>query len=321
MEEKREIAWDDEARARLEKAPSVLRGMVKRLTEKRATEMGCQIVTSDILSKIRTELMGSTEDTPAPMISWTDEARKELENIPDFLRDIIRRIAEETAISAGLETVDTGLLDRLSANTEETQEGRSESLPWSDSARDLIKKRIEKIPDIASEPVKSMLIKEAEDWARAKGINEITEKDLLQSWKESSESPVEWSEEALRRLEKAPDFIRNGIKKAAEKRTRGIGAKTITSEMLTSFRNDAMMKAVKRIKRFGHKELTFDAFDTAIQKMKKLQTPEAKKRLSDIREYVTKKGKIGLIDKEILDRMKGYLKDEADGQSKIDGDP
>lgn len=318
MEEKRELAWDDEARARLEKAPAPLRGMVKRLTEKRATEMGCQVVTSDILSKIRTELMGKTEDTPAPMISWTDEARGELENIPDFLKDIVTRIAEETAISAGIETVDIGLLNRLNANTEESHEGRSESLPWSDSARDLIKKRIEKIPDVASESVKSMLIKEAEDWARARGTNEITEKDLVQSWKEFSVSPVEWSEEALRRLEKAPDFVRNGIRKAAEKRARGIGAKLITSEMLTSFRNDAMMKAVKRIKRFGHKELTFDAFDTAVKNMKKLQTPVARKRLSDIREYVTKKGKIGLIDKGILDKMKGYLKDEADGEGHSD---
>ncbi|MEK7825495.1 MAG: PCP reductase family protein [Nitrospirota bacterium] len=318
MEEKREITWDDEARIRLEKAPAQLRGMVKRLTEKRATEMGCQVVTSDILSNIRTELMGSTGDTTAPMISWTDDAKKELENIPDFLRDVIRRIAEETAISTGIETVDIGLLDRLSANTEESHEGRSESLPWSDSARDLIKKRIEKIPDVASESVKSMLIKEAEDWARARGTNEITEKDLVQSWKESSVSPVEWSEEALRRLEKAPDFVRNGIRKAAEKRTRGIGAKIITSEMLTSFRNDAMMKAVKRIKRFGHKELTFDAFDTAIKNMKKLQTPVARKRLSDIREYVTKKGKIGLIDKGILDRMKGYLKNEGDDEGHND---
>lgn len=318
MEEKREITWDDEARIRLEKAPAPLRGMVKRLTEKRAAEMGCQVVTSDILSKIRMGVMGSTGDTPAPMISWTDEARGELENIPDFLKDIVMRIAEETAISTGLETVDISLLDRLSTKSEESHEGRSESLPWSDSARDLIKKRIEKIPDIAAESVKSMLIKEAEDWARARGTNEITEKDLLQSWKESSVSPVEWSEEALRRLEKAPDFVRNGIRKAAEKRTRGIGAKIITSEMLTSFRNDAMMKAVKRIKRFGHKELTFDAFDTAIKNMKKLQTPVARKRLSDIREYVTKKGKIGLIDKGILDRMKGYLKDEGDDEGHND---
>ncbi|HLF86990.1 MAG TPA: PCP reductase family protein [Nitrospiria bacterium] len=318
MEEKREITWDDEAKIRLEKAPAVLRGMVKRLTEKRATEMGCQVVTSDILSKIRAGLMGSTGDTHAPMISWTDDAKKELDNIPDFLKDIVMRIAEETAISTGLETVDISLLDRLSANTEESHEGRSESLPWSDSARDLIKKRIEKIPDIAAESVKSMLIKEAEDWARARGTNEITEKGLLQSWTDSSRSPVEWSEEALRRLEKAPDFVRNGIRKAAEKRTRGIGAKIITSEMLTSFRNDAMMKAVKRIKRFGHKELTFDAFDTAIKNMKKLQTPVARKRLSDIREYVTKKGKIGLIDKGILDRMKGYLKDEADDEGHND---
>ena len=29
------------------------------------------------------------------------------------------------------------------------------------------------------------------------------------------------------------------------------------------FRNEAMMKAVKRIRAFGYKELTFDAFDDA----------------------------------------------------------
>lgn len=318
MEKKTEIIWDDEARIRLERAPVLLRGMVKRLTERKASEMGCQVVTSDLLSKIRAELMGGADDTLAPVISWTDVAKKGLETIPDFLRDIVKRITEEAALSAGLETVDIGLLDRLVAPEGETPEGASESLPWSESARDLIKKRLEKIPDIASEPIRSMLIKEAEEWARAGGYKEITEKELLRSWLESSESTVEWSEEALKRLEKAPDFIRNGIRKAAERRARGIGAKVITSEMLTSFRNDAMMKAVRRIKRFGHKELTFDAFDTAIQRMKKLQTPEARKRLSDIREYVTKKGKVGLIDKAILDKMKNYLKDETDGEDPKD---
>lgn len=314
MEEKKEIIWNDDAKTRLERAPAPLRGMVKRLTEKRASEMGCKEITSDLLSKIRSELMGGGSDTDRSIISWTKEAQKELETIPDFLKDIVKKIAEEAALSAGLQTIDKRFLDRLSASGIEIEEGITESLPWSDSARDLLRKRIEKIPDIASETIRSILIREAEEWAEARGCKEITEKELLLNWMESSGSKVEWSDEALRRLEKAPDFIRSGIKKAAEKRAKGIGAKVITSEMLTSFRNDAMMKAVRRIKRFGHKELTFDAFDTAIQRMRKLQTPEAKKRLSDIKEYVTKKGKIGLIDKEILDRMKGYLKDEVDSE-------
>lgn len=312
MEEKKKIIWNDEARIRLERAPAPLRGMVKRLTEKRASEMGYQVITSDLMSEIRSELMRGGTATKEPLISWTPDAQKELESIPEFLKDIVKQITEEAAIGAGLKTIDASFLDRLIASGGETTEGVTESLPWSDSARDLLRQRTEKIPDIAAEPIRLMLIRDVEEWAKAKGYREITEKELLLSWMESSESSVEWSEEALKRLSKAPDFIRNGIKKAAEKRAKGMGAKVITSEMLTSFRNGAMMKAVKRMKRFGHKELTFDAFDTAIQRVKKLQTPEARKRLSDIREYVTKKGSIGLIDKEILDKMKGYLKDGSD---------
>lgn len=310
MEKKSDIIWEEDATRRLEKAPAPLRGMVKRLAEKRASEMGFQVITSDLLSRIRSELMGEAVETNRSSVSWTQEAQKELEAVPDFLKDIVRKIAEETANTQGLKTVDIKLLERLWVSDGEIQEGIIESLPWSDSAKDLLKKRVERVPDVAAETIMSMLIKEAEEWATARVYKEITEKELLLSWKESSDVKVEWNEEALRRLEKAPDFIRSGIKKAAEKRAKGAGVKVITSEMLTSFRNDAMMKAVKRIKRLGHKELTFDAFDTAIQKMKKLQTPVAKKRLSDIREYVTKKGKIGLIDKNLLDRMKGFLKDE-----------
>ena len=47
---------------------------------------------------------------------------------------------------------------------------------------------------------------------------------------------------------------------------RKLGLKEIDSEHLTTFRNQAMMKAVKRIRSFGYNELTFEAFDTALEK-------------------------------------------------------
>ncbi|MBI4639454.1 MAG: PCP reductase family protein, partial [Candidatus Tectomicrobia bacterium] len=105
-------------------------------------------------------------------------------------------------------------------------------------------------------------------------------------------------------------FVRNGIRKVAEKRARKMGATLITGEMLSKFRNEAMMKAVKRIRELGHHELTFEAFDTAKEKIKMLQrNPDAERRLDEIREYVTKKGPIGNIGSELIERMKRYLKD------------
>src|SRR3989441_9662876 len=70
-------------------------------------------------------------------------------------------------------------------------------------------------------------------------------------------------------LFRSPDFVRSGIRKAAERRARRLGLQEIDSEHLTMFRNEAMMKAVKRIRSFGYNELTFDAFDTALEKTKR----------------------------------------------------
>ena len=80
---------------------------------------------------------------------------------------------------------------------------------------------------------------------------------------------------------------------------RKLGLREIDSEHLTTFRNQAMMKAVKRIRSFGYNELTFDAFDTALQKTKRLQGNEqAEMRLQEIRGHFQicrrKSRKVGL---------------------------
>ena len=65
-----------------------------------------------------------------------------------------------------------------------------------------------------------------------------------------------------------------------------MGLKEVDSEHLTTFRNQAMMKAVKRIRSFGYNELTFDAFDTALQKTKRLQGKRSGgKALQEIRSH------------------------------------
>ena len=45
------IIWTKEAQARLERAPIFLRGMVKRLADRKATELGYREIPADILDQ------------------------------------------------------------------------------------------------------------------------------------------------------------------------------------------------------------------------------------------------------------------------------
>ena len=95
-----------------------------------------------------------------------------------------------------------------------------------------------------------------------------------------------------------------------------MGLKEIDSEHLTKFRNEAMMKAVKRIRSFGYRDLTFEAFDTALEKTKRLQGNEqAEKRLEELRRHFTdpepKKPEGGTLGAELMDRFRKYLKGEG----------
>jgi hypothetical protein len=95
-----------------------------------------------------------------------------------------------------------------------------------------------------------------------------------------------------------------------------LGLKEIDSEHLTTFRNQAMMKAVKRIRSFGYNELTFDAFDTALEKTKRLQGNEqAEMRLKEIRGHFAdpeaNKPEGGTLGAELMDRFRRYLRGEG----------
>ena len=76
------------------------------------------------------------------------------------------------------------------------------------------------------------------------------------------------------------------------------------------------MKAVKRIRSFGYNELTFDAFDTALTKTKRLQgNDQAEKRLQEIRGHFAdpnaKKPEGGTLGADLMDRFRRYLKGEG----------
>jgi hypothetical protein len=318
-----DILWTADALQRIERAPLFLRGMVKRLAEKKARELGYREITDEILTQFKDQMMGKMggeaafQEAAATMaagrLPWTAEAKARLESVPDFMRHMIKQIAEEAARERGHMEVNIELFKKVESLGDEQPRDFS-PMTWTDGAKARLRQKIASSPAIAMDFVTDMLTRDTEDIAREQGRAIIDEEAFAAVW-DAPQSVVTWSDEAWKRLLTSPDFVRSGIRKAAERRARKLRLKEIDSEHLTIFRNEAMMKAVKRIRAFGYNELTFDAFDTALQKTKRLQGNEqAEKRLEEIRQHfkdpATKKPEGGTLGAELMDRFRKYLKGE-----------
>jgi hypothetical protein len=319
-----DVRWTDEALKRLERAPLFLRGMVRRLAEKKARELGRAEITGDLLDQFKNQMMNgmggesgmadAAEQMAQGHLPWTAAAKDRLDTVPEFMRHMIRQISEEIARERGHLEVNVELFEKVEA-LGDFREASGPSLEWSEGALAQLQEKLKQSPPIAVEFVTDMLKRDTEDLAREKGVMRIDESTLLQLWSAPLDR-VAWTDEAWKRLQTSPDFVRSGIRKAAERRARKLGLLEIDSEHLTTFRNQAMMKAVKRIRSFGYKELTFDAFDTALEKTKRLQGNEqAEKRLQEIRGHFadpdTKKPEGGTLGADLMDRFRQYLKGEG----------
>lgn len=319
-----DVRWTDGALKRMERAPAFLRGMVRRLAEKKARELGYTEITEETLDQFKSQMMGrmggesgmaaAVEDMERGNLPWTAAAKEQLATIPEFMRGMIKQIAEEIARERGHLEVNVDLFEKVEA-LGDLREADGPPLEWTEGALVKLQEKLKQSPPIAVEFVTDMLKRDAEELAREKGLARIDEAALVALW----EAPLErvaWTDEAWKRLQTSPDFVRSGIRKAAERRARKLGLKEIDSDHLTMFRNQAMMKAVKRIRSFGYKELTFDAFDTALEKTKRLQGNEqAEKRLHEIREHFadpnTKKPEGGTLGADLMGRFRRYLKGEG----------
>lgn len=318
-----EIRWTDGALKRMERAPMFLRGMVRRLAEKKARELGYEEITEEILDQFKGQMMGRMGGEAAMALvagkeqghlPWTAAAKERLANVPEFMRAMIKQIAEEIASERGHLEVNVELYAKVEA-LGDVQETTGVPLEWTEGALLRLQEKVMQSPPIALEFVTDMLRRDTEDLARAKQLTRIDEAVLRELW-DAPQERITWTDEAWKRLQTSPDFVRSGIRKAAERRARRLGLAEIDSTHLTLFRNQAMMKAVKRIRSFGYQDLTFDAFETALQKTKRLQGNEqAEKRLQEIRSHFadpsTKKPEGGTLGAELMDRFRKYLKGEG----------
>ncbi len=319
-----DVRWTAGALKRMDRAPLFLRGMVRRLAEKKARELGYEEITEQILDQFKGQMMGSmggavgmasaAEDMAQGHLPWTAAAKERLTAVPEFMRGMIKQIAEEIAKERGHLEVNVDLFEKVEA-LGELQEAAGPPMEWTEGALAKLQDKLQQSPPIALEFVTDMLKRDSEDLARDKGLTRIDEEVLRALW-DAPQERVSWTDEAWKRLQTSPDFVRSGIRKAAERRARKLGLKEIDSDHLTTFRNQAMMKAVKRIRSFGYQDLTFDAFDTALQKTKRLQgNDQAEKRLQEIRGHFadpsTKKPEGGTLGADLMDRFRKYLKGEG----------
>lgn len=318
------IRWTDGAQKRMERAPMFLRGMVRRLAEKKARELGYDEITEEVLERFKGQMMGgmggeagmtaAAEAMEQGRLPWTAAAKKRLATVPEFMQAMIKQIAEEVAKERGHLEVNVELFEKVEA-LGDIREEEKPSMEWTEGAMALLQDKLKESPPIAMDFVADMLKRDTEDLAREKHLTRIDEFTLRDMW-DTPQSKIAWTDDAWKRLQTSPDFVRSGIRKAAERRARKLGLKEIDSDHLTTFRNQAMMKAVKRIRSFGYQELTFDAFETALKKTKRLQSnDQAEKRLQEIRGHfadpTTKKPEGGTLGAELMDRFRKYLKGEG----------
>jgi hypothetical protein len=312
-----DVRWTPEAEARLQRAPAFLRGMVRRLAERRARAEGVSVITPELMGRYKQEMMGPAMglggSPAAGDRAWTPDAEALLGAVPEFMRPITRRICEEMAAERGATAVTAAVI--AEAETLAEAEAAVEPLPWTREAEDLLLARLGRTPPLMADFVLRLFKRDVEVEARRRGEPVVTAEVFQRLWATGTDDPVEWTAEAWARLQTAPEFVREGIRKAAERRARRQGRRVIDSPLLTLFRNQAMMKAVKRIRELGFTELTFDAFDAAKERMRVVSlNPEAQDRLDRIRQYfeTERHGQSGdFLGHDLMARFRTYLKDPA----------
>jgi hypothetical protein len=289
--------------------------MVRNRAENYALGLGLQMVTEEHLAALAAKRFGSngpprpsTRDEAAQQangaLPWSEQAKERLASMPAFLQEGVRAIAEDVARSEGRLEINVKLLDRLEA---EQQPGRG--LSWTDEADRLLAEFLaDKAPQVRMF-VAPALESAAENFAKKRCATTVQRADVEAAIAQLT-GGVEWDEDALARVLSAPDFIRAGIKKAAEFNARKEGLERITSADLTRFRNNAMMRAVQRMKGFGMQELSFDAYEIARDRVPRLkENPEADKRFDTIKNFVAARENPGdLLGQDLLEKMKVQLK-------------
>ena len=97
------FAWSADAKEKLDRLPSFVKPMVQSSVEAFARKQGYQTITLQVMDDSKSDSSNG--------ITWTPEAEKRLENIPDFIRPMARKEVERVAKDRGMETITAQVMD------------------------------------------------------------------------------------------------------------------------------------------------------------------------------------------------------------------
>ncbi|MBM4121577.1 MAG: hypothetical protein FJ249_03165 [Nitrospira sp.] len=97
-----DFTWTADAKERLERLPSFVKPMVQSSIEAYARKNGYTTITLQVMDDSKNDSNG---------VTWTPDAEKRLENIPDFIRPMARREIERLAKERGATTITAQVMD------------------------------------------------------------------------------------------------------------------------------------------------------------------------------------------------------------------
>ena len=98
-----EFSWSADAKEKLDRLPSFVKPMVQSSVEAFARKQGYQTITLQVMDDSKSESSNG--------MTWTPEAEKRLENIPDFIRPMARKEVERVAKERGMATITAQVMD------------------------------------------------------------------------------------------------------------------------------------------------------------------------------------------------------------------
>ncbi len=97
-----DLTWTADAKEKLDRLPSFVRPMVQSSVEAYARKQGYTKITLQVMDDSKSDSNG---------ITWSPEAEKRLENIPDFIRPMAKREIERLAKEQGAATITAQVMD------------------------------------------------------------------------------------------------------------------------------------------------------------------------------------------------------------------
>ncbi len=250
----RQLVWDPACLGELDAVEDeVQRRQIRTQLEKRALTRRVTTVTLEMFR----EAAGLAPPEPV----WTDEATTRLERVPEgFMRRAAQDTVEAYARDNGfleitLEVAEGGMgkaREKMAAamrgDKTEAHGRRGSGVVEGDApgesaaqAFDWDAEALAKIERVPPGFMRTMTRSRIEEWARQHGYERITlqvVEEKYANWGEGSdrvERELEWSQEALTRTEKIPDFIRPVVMREIERHVKESGAEHVTGEAMARF--------------------------------------------------------------------------------------